>query len=339
MLLPLFTPPPPHTLPPLLLLAGGSVDSIPEIVPTAAATNTLPPFDAAALLEVFAAKVDGSFEKISAFSEKLSSSGLIEKLASFDPNFDQILPALAELQSEGGAILFAFQEQIGQLGTLLLVFTVVLAVACGLIFGDRSSPTKVAMDLIDGDIFRTELSPLAAAAYDEGISPEALAEIGKRGGGRSARAREAEKAMELARQELFGDSAKNLAQPVSPGTWLELFFCVLIDLFGNASLFIPPWGELTDFLGAGITRSAIIILFDWPWFATLAFWEEALPWTDVVPSATIAWLLILIGGRPWLRARRGKRPKEERVLPPVADLRSFEPAEDYLREGSRPWEE
>ena len=231
-----------------------------------------------------------------------------------------------------------FQEQIGQLGTLLLVFTVVLAVACGLIFGDRSSPTKVAMDLIDGDIFRTELSPLAAAAYDEGISPEALAEIearrrplrARKGGGEGDGAR-ASGALWRQRQESRA--------AVSSGTWLELFFCVLIDLFGNASLFIPPWGELTDFLGAGITRSAIIILFDWPWFATLAFWEEALPWTDVVPSATIAWLLILIGGRPWLRARRGKRPKEERVLPPVADLRSFEPAEDYLREGSRPWEE
>ena len=83
---------------------------------------------------------------------------------------------------------------------------------------------------------------------------------------------------------------------------------------------------------------AVELLFEWPAAALLAFWEEALPLTDVIPSCTLGWALVLLGIRPWLRERQGLPPVEEDELPPVGQGWSYAPTEEWLREGSTPWE-
>jgi hypothetical protein len=83
----------------------------------------------------------------------------------------------------------------------------------------------------------------------------------------------------------------------------------------------------------------VTLVLDWPLLAAFAFWEEVLPLTDVLPSATVGWLLVLLGARPWIRARRGLPPRDELPAPPLADLQAYRPPEAYLTRGTKPWEE
>ena len=74
----------------------------------------------------------------------------------------------------------------------------------------------------------------------------------------------------------------------------SLIFCVLMDIIGYATYSIPFLGEFGDIIWAPI--SALIF------FKTFGGWkgafggifnfiEEALPFTDFVPSFTIMWFL------------------------------------------------
>ena len=46
----------------------------------------------------------------------------------------------------------------------------------------------------------------------------------------------------------------------------------------------------------------IELFFDWPALALLAFWEELLPFTDILPTATAGWLIVnVLGLRPAMR--------------------------------------
>ena len=87
----------------------------------------------------------------------------------------------------------------------------------------------------------------------------------------------------------------------------SLAFCLLMDLVGYVTYAIPILGEFGDILWAPI--SAIIF------FRTFGGWkgafggvfnfaEEILPWTDFIPSFTIAWV--------W--QRMGSKKKEQPVI-------------------------
>ena len=226
--------------------------------------------------------------------------------------------------------------QVQITSNVLLGGAAFLAVICGLIFKDRSSPTKVFNELQDANTFRTELSAAASQAWDRGETD--LVSIGTSRNSRFARAQEADE--QGARSSIFGEASKNLARPVSVGLWLELFLCVLLDAAGNASLYVPNgYGEVFDVINALGSAFILNLFFDWPALATFAFWEELLPFTDVVPTATIGWTLTLLGVRPWLRARRGLPPRDAQEPPPVADMRSYSRSEEWMRAGSKPWEE
>ena len=75
--------------------------------------------------------------------------------------------------------------------------------------------------------------------------------------------------------------------------------------------------------------------------------EEILPFTDIVPTATFGWLLVVVLGlRPSERDRAAllRGPVDTDIFapgtrPPLADRESYKPPAAYLREGSRPWEE
>jgi len=69
---------------------------------------------------------------------------------------------------------------------------------------------------------------------------------------------------------------------------MKLFFCIIIDLIGMATYLVPGFGELGDIAWAPIQTGLIrLITGHSDGWTKLAFWEEILPGTDFIPSATI----------------------------------------------------
>lgn len=183
------------------------------------------------------------------------------------------LPDLVDLNNLSGELADLFSAlslQLQIVGTSVLGVAFLIGVFAGQVFGDRSSPSEAFMELQDANTYRTELSEAATEAWDRGETD--LASIGTSRNSRFAKAQEADEA--AARSSIFGQASKDLARPVSAGLWLELFLCVLLDAAGNASLFAPGVGELTDFVGASAIAYILTLFFEWPALATFAFWEE-----------------------------------------------------------------
>mgnify|MGYP004292299313 CR=1 FL=1 len=94
----------------------------------------------------------------------------------------------------------------------------------------------------------------------------------------------------------YGDACPQIGSAMVGGRWA-------LDVVGDASYFFPTFGEASDLAFAFVYSFAVDLLFDWPAMALFAFWEEALPITDLVPTATIAWVLVVTGVRTMLRDR------------------------------------
>ncbi|CAE7705744.1 unnamed protein product [Symbiodinium sp. CCMP2592] len=71
----------------------------------------------------------------------------------------------------------------------------------------------------------------------------------------------------------------------------KLVACVGLDLFGDATYFFPVIGEGVDLAYAPIQGIALMMLFGSRSIATVGFLEELLPFTDLIPSATLGWIL------------------------------------------------
>lgn len=69
-----------------------------------------------------------------------------------------------------------------------------------------------------------------------------------------------------------------------------LYLCLLIDAFGMLSYVIPVIGEWTDIITSVLTAFTIFKSFGSYGWAAFGFLEEILPFTDVIPSATIVWV-------------------------------------------------
>lgn len=70
----------------------------------------------------------------------------------------------------------------------------------------------------------------------------------------------------------------------------KLIIAIGIDTLGYLSYLIPGLAEFSDVIIAPISAILVYILFNkkLKW-ASFTFIEEILPFTDVIPSATIAW--------------------------------------------------
>ena len=77
-----------------------------------------------------------------------------------------------------------------------------------------------------------------------------------------------------------GDSAR-----LTPDAWGTLALCILLDLIG------APGGDLDDLAWAPFSAFLLLRLFGSDVMAGLQFTKEALPFTDVIPVATLSWLL------------------------------------------------
>ena len=77
-------------------------------------------------------------------------------------------------------------------------------------------------------------------------------------------------------------------------TSTSLIFCVLMDIIGYATYSIPFLGEFGDIIWAPISALIFYKTFG-GWKGAFGglfnFIEEALPFTDFIPSFTIMWFL------------------------------------------------
>lgn len=74
----------------------------------------------------------------------------------------------------------------------------------------------------------------------------------------------------------------------------NIFLCILFDLIGMASYFIPALGEFGDVVWAPISAIIFYNLFGGRVGmigGVLNFLEEIIPFTDIIPSFTIAWFI------------------------------------------------
>lgn len=72
----------------------------------------------------------------------------------------------------------------------------------------------------------------------------------------------------------------------------KLLLCLVIDILGTSSELIPFVGELTDVAYAPLAAFALRYLFQGSnVIFALEFVEEILPFTDVLPLATLCWIL------------------------------------------------
>ena len=201
--------------------------------------------------------------------------GLRTSMDGLRTNFDEVARSVFDLEAfpslppmVSSLDLLMWREQASSLmmsvrvaGVGLLLFTIVAAVAAGLFVGDRSAPPE---ELGNGEeeLLLKEMTPERAAQWD-------------RGGWRSG----------LEEAEECETGTQGRAARISEGLWLELGLCVCLDVAGDASYFYPTFGEASDLVFAFIQSFSVELLFGWPAWALFAFWEEALPVTDLAPCS------------------------------------------------------
>ena len=75
--------------------------------------------------------------------------------------------------------------------------------------------------------------------------------------------------------------------------YTKLSLGILFDLVGSVSFFIPGIGELSDILWAPASAYLMNRMYKGKTgkiASVIAFVEEALPFTDVIPTFTLTWL-------------------------------------------------
>ncbi len=74
----------------------------------------------------------------------------------------------------------------------------------------------------------------------------------------------------------------------------SLGLCIFLDVVGMSSFFFPLFGELSDIVWAPLSALIFNYLFGGRLGkigGVLSFLEEILPFTDIIPSFTIAWII------------------------------------------------
>jgi hypothetical protein len=76
------------------------------------------------------------------------------------------------------------------------------------------------------------------------------------------------------------------------GPWSRLVVSLTVDALGSATYLVPAVGELGDLAWAPLQTCLIMAMYNTtsPQLKYLSFAEEILPFTDIVPTATLGWL-------------------------------------------------
>jgi hypothetical protein len=82
----------------------------------------------------------------------------------------------------------------------------------------------------------------------------------------------------------------NKTKPFVP----DMALCIILDLIGMATYLIPALGEFADVVWAPVSGFLFYKLFGGRFGmigGVLNFLEEIIPYTDIIPSFTIAWFI------------------------------------------------
>lgn len=98
--------------------------------------------------------------------------------------------------------------------------------------------------------------------------------------------------MKSQRQQKSREKPNTVNPPTVAPDFGKLIFCLILDTLGTSSEFIPIVGELTDVVYAPFAAIALRSLFQGSNIVfALEFIEEILPFTDILPLATICWVV------------------------------------------------
>ncbi|CAE7370038.1 unnamed protein product [Symbiodinium microadriaticum] len=95
------------------------------------------------------------------------------------------------------------------------------------------------------------------------------------------------------------------ADKVRSDKWLLLAACLLIDFIGMASYLVLLLGEVTDIMWAPFAGFLLQYLFGSWLVSSLGALEEFLPFTDILPTATLAWAICHLEWLGFLRVLLG----------------------------------
>ncbi|KAJ8906541.1 hypothetical protein NDN08_003034 [Rhodosorus marinus] len=71
---------------------------------------------------------------------------------------------------------------------------------------------------------------------------------------------------------------------------VKLALSILVDLVGCFTYLFPAVGEVADVWWAPLSASIIYAMYGSVFYAVLGFAEEMLPGTDLIPTASLAWM-------------------------------------------------
>ncbi len=94
---------------------------------------------------------------------------------------------------------------------------------------------------------------------------------------------------------MFDSKDNSLSSRFEKEKYIKLILALGIDLLGMLSYLLPGLAEISDVFIAPFSAILVFILFKrkYKW-AAFTFVEEMIPFTDLVPSATIAWFSIYV---------------------------------------------
>jgi hypothetical protein len=73
--------------------------------------------------------------------------------------------------------------------------------------------------------------------------------------------------------------------------WVKLGISVFLDALGASSYLLPVLGEASDAGWAPVSAILVQALYGSRWLTFIDFVEEALPFSDALPTACIGWTL------------------------------------------------
>ena len=82
----------------------------------------------------------------------------------------------------------------------------------------------------------------------------------------------------------------NLLTIIRDTRFPKLLACLVVDAIGFSSYLLPGVGEFGDLGWAPIQAYFLYFMFNTTRIAAVGFFEELLPGTDFIPTATLGWL-------------------------------------------------
>jgi len=128
---------------------------------------------------------------------------------------------------------------------------------------------------------------------------------------------------------------------ITQTAWIQLLFCIMIDLGSDASFLIPGIGELEDVAWAPISAYLLNLVFGSSAISTLEFAKEILPGTDILPVATLAWLLQNIFTDSPLTGALGLKKEDPKDSKNVIDVKgeSISPKKESVSPDIDAWDD